>query len=64
MSEIKNISFESAEKRLNELVQLLSGPKTPLDDALALFEEGISLIKYSNKILDEAEQKVKVISEI
>ncbi len=64
MSEIKNISFESAEKRLNELVQLLSDPKTPLDDALALFEEGIALIKYSNKILDEAEQKVKVISEI
>lgn len=59
-----NITFESAEKRLNELVQLLSDPKTPLDEALSLFEEGIALIKHSNKILDEAEQKVKVISEV
>ncbi len=61
---MEKITFEAAEKRLNELIQLLSNSNTPLDEALALFEEGIGLIKYSNKILDEAEQKVKVISEI
>ncbi len=61
---MEKITFEAAEKRLNELVELLSNSNTPLDEALTLFEEGISLIKYANKILDEAEQKVKVISEI
>ena len=64
VKKMEKITFEAAEKRLNELVELLSDSNTPLDEALALFEEGISLIKYSNKVLDEAEQKVKVISEI
>ncbi len=61
---MKKMTFEAAESRLNELIKLLSNSNTPLDEALALFEEGIGLIKYSNKMLDEAEQKVKVISEI
>ena len=64
VNKMKKMTFEAAENRLNELIQLLSDSNTPLDEALALFEEGIGLIKYSNKMLDEAEQKVKVISEI
>ena len=64
VSIMKKMTFEAAESRLNELIKLLSNSNTPLDEALSLFEEGIGLIKYSNKMLDEAEQKVKVISEI
>lgn len=64
VNKMEKLTFEAAEKRLNELIKLLNDSNTPLDEALVLFEEGIKLIKYSNKILDEAEQKVKVISEI
>ncbi len=61
---MKKITFESAEERLNELIDILSSSQTPLDEALKLFEEGVILIKEANKILDEAEQKIKVISEV
>ncbi len=57
------LTFETAIKRLDELTELLSNGDVPLDEALSLFEEGVALIKHSNKLLDEAEQKVKVISE-
>ncbi len=57
------LTFEAAIQRLDELTELLSSGDVPLDEALSLFEEGIALIKHSNKLLDEAEQKVKVISE-
>lgn len=61
---MKKKTFEATEERLNELINLLSDSSTPLDEALKLFEEGVGLIKEANKMLDEAEQKVKVISEI
>ena len=58
----KNISFEEAVKRLEEIVRLLEGGTAPLDDSLSLFEEGVSLVKLCNAKLDGAEQKVKMLT--
>ncbi len=56
--QIQNLSFEAAMTRLEETVRLLESGNVPLDESLALFEEGIALVKLCNGKLDAAEQKV------
>ena len=55
------IIFEESMTRLEEVVRILERGDTQLDNALALFEEGTSLIKTCSKMLDEAEQKVTLL---
>ena len=57
----KNMSFESAMTRLEEIVRQLEGANVTLDDSLTLYEEGIALVKLCSGRLDEAEQKIKII---
>lgn len=63
MSEKKNDqSFEEMLKRLEEIVRALDAVDTPLDSCLALFEEGAGLVKKCTVMLDEAQQKVNVLT--
>lgn len=59
----EKLTYESAVKRLEEIVRKLESGQTPLDESIALFSEGSELVKKCTAILDEAEQKVKVLSE-
>ena len=52
------LSFEQSLSRLDEIVKHLEKGDLPLNDSLALYEEGTGLIKACSKMLDEAEQKV------
>ena len=54
----KMLSFEEAMQRLEEIVRLLERGDVPLEESLALFEEGSGLIAQCSKLLDHAEQKV------
>ena len=54
----KNLSFEQSMAPLDEIVRHLEKGDMPLNDSLALFEEGTALIRSCEKQLDEAEQKV------
>ena len=54
----KELSFEAALARLDEIVKTLERGQAPLDTSLALFEEGTRLLGACGKQLDEAEQKV------
>lgn len=54
----KKLSFEQSMARLDEIVCHLEKGDMPLNDSLALFEEGTALIRSCEKQLDEAEQKV------
>ena len=45
-------------QRLDEIVRLLERGDVPLEESLALFEEGSGLIAQCSKLLDQAEQKV------
>lgn len=58
----ENMTFESAMARLEEIVRALESGNTPLDTSLALFEEGVSLVKLCNSQLDHAEQRVKILT--
>lgn len=55
----KEISFEEALERLNEIVKALEHSDAPLDDSLKLFEEGVTLVKQCNDLIDQAEAKIK-----
>ncbi len=59
----EEMTFESAMERLEEIVDALDDGSSPLDKALDLFTEGVSLVKFCNKKLDEAEQKVRLLTE-
>ena len=61
--EEKDLSFEAAIARLEEIVRALEQGSAPLDQSLTLFEEGVSLVKLCNEKLDAAEQKVKILTQ-
>ena len=56
------MTFEAAIARLEEIVRMLEGGSAPLDKSLAMFEEGVALVKLCNARLDSAEQKVKILT--
>ncbi len=57
-----DMTFEAAIARLEEIVRMLEGGSAPLDQSLAMFEEGVALVKLCNARLDTAEQKVKILT--
>lgn len=61
MNEKKELSFEEALAKLEEIVALLDSGNAPLDKSLALFEEGAGLVKLCSAKLDNVEQRVKIL---
>lgn len=62
MAAKKKLNFEGSMARLEEIVSLLEKGDAPLDQAMALFEEGAKLLRECTKQLDEAEQKVTLLT--
>lgn len=62
MPKKEKMTFEGATLRLEEIVKLLEEGKTSLDESLKLYEEGISLVRFCNEALDNAEIKIKKLS--
>lgn len=59
----KDIKFETALKRLEDIVEQLESGKIDLDESIKVFEEGNELVKLCLEKLNKAEQKVKQIAE-
>ena len=59
---MKEIKFEEAMKRLEEIVQKLEDGNLPLEKSLELFEEGMKLSKFCRKKLEEAQTKIEVLT--
>lgn len=59
---MKELTFEQAMKRLEDIVSQLEAGEAPLDKSMALFEEGTELSAYLSKLLDDAEQKVTMVT--
>ena len=57
----KNMKFEEAVNKLEEIVRALEDGNTPLDRALELYENGIALVRFCNEKLDSAEQKINML---
>ena len=58
----KKPGFESKIKRLEEIVGKMESSEVELEESIKLFEEGMTLSKDCQGILDNAEQKVKVLT--
>ncbi len=54
-------TFEESMKRLEEIVQRLESGEMPLEDSLQVFEEGMQLVAFCSRKLDEAEKKVTLL---
>jgi exodeoxyribonuclease VII small subunit len=55
-------SFEDALERLEEIVEELEGGEPPLEKAVALYEEGVGLFRYSREQLDAAQKRVEELA--
>ena len=58
----ENMTFEAALARLEEIVRQLEGGDAPLDASLALYAEGVALVRLCNSRLDHAQQRVKILT--
>lgn len=59
----KNMTFEAAVVRLNEIVRLLEDGNESLDHSMKLFEEGTVLASFCYDALHTAEQKITQLTE-
>ena len=56
-----NKKFEVALQELESVVEQLESGDLSLEDSLAAFESGVSLVKYCNRKLNEVESKVQIL---
>ncbi|MEO8056631.1 MAG: exodeoxyribonuclease VII small subunit [Acidobacteriota bacterium] len=57
----KNLSFEKALERLQEIVAGLEDPEKGLEASLELFEEGVALSRFCRSRIDEIQKRVDVV---
>src|SRR4051812_39646823 len=57
-----NLNFESAMERLEKIVEQMESGKTPLEDLIVRYEEGMNLVKVCQERLTSAEQKIEIIA--
>lgn len=55
------ISLEAAMVRIEEILKMLDSQGGTLDESLALFEEGTSLVRFCNDKLQQAKLRVKEV---
>ena len=63
MEEKEELNFEEALSRLESINNKLERNSVPLEEAIELYGEGMDLIKFCKERLDEAEGKIKEISD-
>ena len=57
----KNLTFEKALERLQEIVASLEDPEKSLETSLELFEEGVALSRFCRSRIDEIQKRVEVV---
>ena len=55
---IEKYDLETAMKRLEEVVSLMSRENVSLEESLALYEEGVALVRLCNSKLETAQRKI------
>lgn len=62
MNDIKELSFEEAFRRLEAIVQSLEEEDLQLDEAVALYEQGMRLAQRCSDAIDTAELQVQQLA--
>ena len=58
------MTYEQAEKRLEEIVSRLQEGTIPLEESMKIYEEGIKLSEFCMNKLNDAKQKIIDINEV
>lgn len=58
---MKKLSFDTALKRLEEIVDLLEAGQLSLEESLRMFEEGVKISLYCQEELQKTEGKVSLL---
>jgi len=59
----KNESYESMMEKLEEIVNIMDNRELSLEESMKKYEEGIKLCNKLYKTLNEAEGKIKLLTE-
>ena len=59
----KTLKFEEAMLSLEDIVRKLESGGLSLDESLSSFEEAVKLVKFCNEKLDQAQKKVRLLTE-
>jgi len=59
--DLAKLSFEDILERLSEVVEALEAGDAPLEQSLAIFEQGMKLSRAGAHRLDEAERRIEVL---
>lgn len=59
--ELQQLSFDVAIRRLEEVVEKLEQGEIPLEESIALFQEGMQLARLCHQKLADVEHKIEVL---
>lgn len=60
--DMDKLNFEDAMKRIDQIVARLEDPALKLDESLAIYEEGVSLVSFCRKKLEEAQRRITCLT--
>ena len=63
MSTDGDMAFEEAMEKLEEISGKLAGDNVPLDEAIALYEQGVAYYDICKGKLNDAENRIRIIEE-
>lgn len=55
--------FEKSLDQLTQIVERMERGNLPLEESLACFEQGVTLIRDCQKALNQAEQKIQILTQ-
>jgi exodeoxyribonuclease VII small subunit len=57
-----DLKFEDCLARLEQIVSRLEAGNLPLEESLAIFEEGVGLARSCSRYLEDAEKRIEVLT--
>lgn len=57
-----NLSFEEAMAQLENIVEAMEGEQLPLEELVARYEAGSSLLKHCGSVLSTAKKRIELIT--
>lgn len=58
---LRKLKFEDAMKRLDQIVEAMERGEVGIEDAIKKYEEAMALKAHCQRILDDAEQRIRKI---
>ena len=59
----QQMNYEQAQARLEQIIRAMENDKIPLEESLALYEEGVRIVRRLSAELDDAERKIRILQQ-